>query len=79
MVIKVQHEWAKAFNQGPALSGRNIHQSTLYLFLDSTAAMIHKLILGCHSCRYSQEQAVEALSSNIGKMLDELLSINKRQ
>ncbi len=74
MVIEVQNEWAQAFNQGLTLSGRRIPQSNLYLFLDSTAAMIHELILGCHSGRYSQEQAIEALSHNIGKMFDELLS-----
>ncbi len=74
IVIEIQNEWAQAFNQGLTLSGRNIAQSTLYLFLDSTAAMIHELILGCHSGRYSQEQAIDTLSTNTGKMLDELLN-----
>ncbi len=73
MLSEIQDEWARAYNHGLRLAGRNIPQSTLYLFLDSTSAQVHELILGCHGGRYSQEQAIETLSSNIGKMIDELL------
>jgi len=74
MLLEVQDEWAQAFNQGLELSGRCVQASTLHLFLDSVSAQVHELILGCHGERYSQEQAIETLSSNIGKMFDELLS-----
>ena len=74
MVIEVQDEWARAFNQGLKLSGRSVQPSILHLFLDSASAQVHELILGCHGGRYSQDQAIETLSSNIGKMIDELLT-----
>jgi AcrR family transcriptional regulator len=73
MLLEIQNEWALVLRQGLKISGRCVPEHDLYLYLDSTSAQVHELILGCHEGRYSQEQAIETLSINISKIFNDLL------
>lgn len=68
LVVELQEEWANIFSQGLALSGRNIDDQKIHLFVDIAASQVHELILGCHARRYPREQAIEILSINFKQL-----------
>lgn len=74
LVIEMQEEWGAIFRQGMALSGRDVSVSHTQLFVDSAAAQVHELILGCHAGRYSRDQAIQLLSINFKHLLLTLFS-----
>ena len=64
LIIEIQAEWTEIFIQGLRLSNRSFERSAVNLCVDSAAAQVHELIVGCHQQRYSRQQAIATLSTS---------------
>ena len=64
LMTEIQEEWTAIFMQGLALSERSFDRSEVNLCVDTAAAQVHELIVGCHQQRYTRQQAIAMLSKN---------------
>ncbi len=64
LIIEIQAEWTEIFIQGLRSSNRSFERSAVNLCVDSAAAQVHELIVGCHQQRYSRQQAIATLSTS---------------
>ena len=68
LMTEIQEEWTAIFIQGLALSERSFDRSEVNLCVDTAAAQVHELIVGCHQERYSRQQAIAMLSKNFNAL-----------
>lgn len=76
LVSELQQEWAELLLQGLEKAGRRSGQDYdpeyVYLSVDSAAAQVHEMILGCQDQRYSREQAILFLSHSLSDLFRKL-------
>lgn len=79
LVNDLQEEWIDLFSQGLTLSGRTFTSSSVNLFVDTAAAQVHELILGCHQQRYQREQAIQLLSTSFQSLFISLFASETKE
>ena len=75
LMTEIQEEWTAIFIQGLALSERSFERSEVHLCVDIAAAQVHELIVGCHQERYTRQQAISMLSTNLDALFSRFFTI----
>ncbi|WP_296243080.1 MULTISPECIES: TetR/AcrR family transcriptional regulator [unclassified Psychrobacter] len=78
LMTEIREEWTKIFIQGLEASDNNFSRSEVNLCVDMASAQVHELILGCHQGRYSRQQAIKILCTNLDGIFGSFFNDNEQ-